>query len=620
MFRDLSFSLSPGMRLGLAGPNGSGKTTLLRVLKGEIGADAGTIERADGLRMVYFDQGREQLDPAAPLREGLGAHGDSVIYRDRTIHIAGWAKRFLFRADQLDTPVGRFSGGERARIVIARLMLQPADLLLLDEPTNDLDIPTLEVLEESLTDFPGALVLVTHDRYMLDRVSTVVLGLNGEGGAEVFADYSQWEQARAVKPARVGEGTGGAAAGGRRAARRSWRIWKRANGSRWSSGSWRPSKRWRRRVRRCRRPRWFPIRWPCSSDTRRCRRRRRRWRSYMRGGRNLKIRQAGPVSYRGAGNHARNFRRPAGGKRAAKIGRPPIEFSSAACRRLAALMILPQYGGVGQGAYDMVLANGRVMDPASGLDAVRNVGIRGGKIAAVSETPLEGRTVLDVAGLGGGAGLYRSALAWADAGELRLQGARRRDYRARDGSGRDAGFRNGIAAREGKALINFGATSGHIPARMAVMHDSGTLLPRDAAKRAATPEEQPADLRTGAPRAWTKARWASGWGSLTFRRPPARKFWNCSDWRRERKTTIYVHMRNGGPVEPGVIDALQEVIADAAATGASLHVVHITSMGLRETPLCLQMIAGARRSGLDVTTEDVSLHGGHDGYRLGDFR
>ena len=156
LFRGLSFGLSPGMRLGLAGPNGSGKTTLLRVLKGEIEADAGTVERADGLRVVYFDQGREQLDPAATLGEGLGAHGDSVIYRGRAIHIAGWAKRFLFRPEQLDTPVGRFSGGERARIIIARLMLQPADVLLLDEPTNDLDIPTLEVLEESLMDFAGA--------------------------------------------------------------------------------------------------------------------------------------------------------------------------------------------------------------------------------------------------------------------------------------------------------------------------------------------------------------------------------------------------------------------------------------------------------------------------------
>jgi ATP-binding cassette subfamily F protein uup len=207
LFRDLSFSLSPGMRLGLAGPNGSGKTTLLRILKGELQPDAGEIERADGLRVVYFDQGREQLDPAAPLRDGLGAHGDSVIYRGRPIHIAGWAKRFLFRPEQLDTPVGRFSGGERARIIIARLMLQTADVLLLDEPTNDLDIPTLEVLEDSLTDFPGALVLVTHDRYMLDRVSGVVLGLDGEGGTEVFADYSQWEQARQVRPPRPEKAT-----------------------------------------------------------------------------------------------------------------------------------------------------------------------------------------------------------------------------------------------------------------------------------------------------------------------------------------------------------------------------------------------------------------------------
>jgi ATP-binding cassette subfamily F protein uup len=203
LFRDLSFSLSPGVRLGLAGPNGSGKTTLLRILKGELPPDAGTVQRAEGLRLVYFDQQRAQLDPGALLREALGAHGDSVIYRDRPIHIAGWAKRFLFRPEQLDTPVGRFSGGERARIIIARLMLEAADVLLLDEPTNDLDIPTLEVLEESLADFPGALVLVTHDRYMLDRVSTAVLGLNGGGGAEVFADYSQWEQARLVKPARA---------------------------------------------------------------------------------------------------------------------------------------------------------------------------------------------------------------------------------------------------------------------------------------------------------------------------------------------------------------------------------------------------------------------------------
>ena len=113
------------------------------------------------------------------------------------MHVAAWAKRFLFRPEQLELPVGRLSGGEQARILIARLMREPADLLILDEPTNDLDIPTLEVLEESLAEFEGGLVLVTHDRFMLERVSTVILALDGEGGAETFADYAQWEAARA---------------------------------------------------------------------------------------------------------------------------------------------------------------------------------------------------------------------------------------------------------------------------------------------------------------------------------------------------------------------------------------------------------------------------------------
>ena len=131
----------------------------------------------------------------------LCPEGDMVIYRDRTIHVAGWAKSFLFRDDQLDMPVSRLSGGERARVMIARLMLTTADVLLLDEPTNDLDIPTLEVLEDSLLDFPGALVLVSHDRYMLDRVSTIVIGLDGGAGG-VFADYSQWE---AFAPSQLSE-------------------------------------------------------------------------------------------------------------------------------------------------------------------------------------------------------------------------------------------------------------------------------------------------------------------------------------------------------------------------------------------------------------------------------
>ena len=180
------------MRVGLVGPNGSGKTTLLRLLQGDLAPTGGEIRRADWLRIVYFDQTRT-LDPDVTLRRALAPDGDSVVYRDRVIHVAGWAARFLFTGEQLSQPVGRLSGGERARVLIAQLMLQPADILLLDEPTNDLDIPTLEILEESLIDFPGSLVLVTHDRYMLDRVSSIVLGLNGKGGADTFADYAQWE-------------------------------------------------------------------------------------------------------------------------------------------------------------------------------------------------------------------------------------------------------------------------------------------------------------------------------------------------------------------------------------------------------------------------------------------
>ncbi|MFL6194449.1 MAG: ABC-F family ATP-binding cassette domain-containing protein [Thermoanaerobaculia bacterium] len=198
--RDLDLKLTPGMRLGLIGPNGSGKTTLLSMLDGSLEPDAGTIQRADWLRTVRFEQSRDTLDKSVSLRRALAPEGDSVLYQDRSIHVASWAKRFLFRSEQLDTPVSRLSGGEQARILIARLMLRPADLLILDEPTNDLDIPTLEVLEESLLEFPGALVLVTHDRFLLESVSTLVLALDGKGGAEYFADYAQWESARATAP------------------------------------------------------------------------------------------------------------------------------------------------------------------------------------------------------------------------------------------------------------------------------------------------------------------------------------------------------------------------------------------------------------------------------------
>jgi ATP-binding cassette subfamily F protein uup len=192
LFEGLNFTVRAGMRVGLVGQNGSGKTTLLRLLRGEIQATGGEIHRADALRIVYFDQNRE-LDPDLTLRRALAPDSDSVVYQERVIHVASWAARFLFDPDDLNQPVSRLSGGERARVLIAQLMLQPADVLLLDEPTNDLDIPTLEILEESLLEYRGALILVTHDRFMLDRVSTVVLGLDGLGGAERFGDYLQWD-------------------------------------------------------------------------------------------------------------------------------------------------------------------------------------------------------------------------------------------------------------------------------------------------------------------------------------------------------------------------------------------------------------------------------------------
>ena len=193
---DLDLTITPGTRVGLIGPNGSGKTTLLQLLAGTLAADAGEIDRAEGLRLVRFDQAREGLDPMQSLRRTLAPDGDTVSWEGRSVHVAAWAKRFLFRPEQLDVAVGRLSGGEQARVHIARLMREPADVLILDEPTNDLDIPTLDVLEDSLVDFPGGLVLVTHDRFMLERVSTMILALDGRGGTATFADYAQWEAAR----------------------------------------------------------------------------------------------------------------------------------------------------------------------------------------------------------------------------------------------------------------------------------------------------------------------------------------------------------------------------------------------------------------------------------------
>lgn len=252
--------------------------------------------------------------------------------------------------------------------------------------------------------------------------------------------------------------------------------------------------------------------------------------------------------------------------------------------------------------YDIVLARGRVLDPASNLDAVRYVGINGTKIAAISETPLNGRSVVNAVGLVIAPGFI----------DLHSHGQTPENYRfkAKDGVTTALELEVGVSplrewydARKGKALVNFGATSGHIPARMAVMHDSGGLLPRDAAvNRVATPEER-REILDRVRHGLDEGGLGIGLGIAYVPKSTREEILELFQLAAERRVPIYVHMRNAGPVEPGVIDALQEMIADAAATGASLHIVHITSMGLRETPLCLRIIEGEQKRGLDVTTE-----------------
>ena len=192
LFSGLDLTLSPGSKLGLLGPNGSGKSTLLHVLDRKLDPDTGKVTLAEDLRVVLFEQGRATLDPAVTLRRALCPSGDTVTIAGRAQHVVARAKQFLFRPEQLEVPVGSLSGGEQARVRLAQLMLQPADLLLLDEPTNDLDIPALEVLEDSLEEFTGALVLVSHDRELMDRLCTEVVGLDGRGGSAVYASVEQW--------------------------------------------------------------------------------------------------------------------------------------------------------------------------------------------------------------------------------------------------------------------------------------------------------------------------------------------------------------------------------------------------------------------------------------------
>jgi N-acyl-D-aspartate/D-glutamate deacylase len=259
-------------------------------------------------------------------------------------------------------------------------------------------------------------------------------------------------------------------------------------------------------------------------------------------------------------------------------------------------------GGLAAQNFDIVLAGGRVMDPETGFDAVRNVGIRDGKIAAVLDSTLAGRTVVDVKGLVVTAGFI----------DLHSHGQTPENYgyKARDGVTTALEMEVGVnpvtswyAAREGKARVNFGATSGHIPAAMAAMHDSGAFLPHDAAANRTPTADENRQIIQLVRRGLDEGALGIGMGIAYVPKFSREQILEVFQLAAERRVPIYVHMRASGPVDPGVIDSLQEVLADTAATGASLHVVHITSMGLRQTPVCLRMVAGARARGLDVTTE-----------------
>jgi len=266
------------------------------------------------------------------------------------------------------------------------------------------------------------------------------------------------------------------------------------------------------------------------------------------------------------------------------------------------LLLLAALPLTAQQPFDLVINNGHVLDPASNLDGIRHIGIRGGKIAEISPIPLTARRVIDAAGLYVAPGFI----------DLHSHGQSPEAYRfkARDGVTTalemEVGV-NPVAAwyreRQGHALINYGATSGDIPSRMAVMHDTGALLPRDkATARAATAEESRQVLdRIG--HGLDEGALGVGMGIAYLPYESRAEVFEIFQLAAKRHVPVHVHMRNGGPVEPGVLDALQEVIADAAAAGASVHVVHITSMGLRQTPMCLAMIDGAHARGVDVTTE-----------------
>ena len=195
LIRDLDCTILRGDRVGVVGPNGAGKTTLLRLLQGELAPQAGKVRLGTGLKVVYFDQQRERLDPGRSVQENVAGGNDSVFVNGRKIHVLTWLQRFLFAPEQARGPISRLSGGERNRLLLARIFARPANLLVLDEPTNDLDLETLELLEDLLLDFGGTLLLVSHDRAFLENVVTSTLVFTGDGRiAESAGGWRDWEK------------------------------------------------------------------------------------------------------------------------------------------------------------------------------------------------------------------------------------------------------------------------------------------------------------------------------------------------------------------------------------------------------------------------------------------
>ena len=196
-----------GDRIGLIGPNGAGKSTLIRLILGELAPDAGTVRLGTRLSIAYFDQLRAQLDPNATLAEAISPGSDWVQLGSERKHIVSYLGEFLFPAQRAKSPVSMLSGGERNRLLLARLFAQPANLVVLDEPTNDLDIDSLELLEERLQDYQGTLLLVSHDRRFLDNVVTQTLAAEGNGlWREYAGGYSDYLQQRSPVPAGRADG------------------------------------------------------------------------------------------------------------------------------------------------------------------------------------------------------------------------------------------------------------------------------------------------------------------------------------------------------------------------------------------------------------------------------